>query len=60
MYIVTKNNPYCPEVAYFDSFEDAMYQHSSWVAEHHSEDGKHPGKITVAKVITTTDIKTLY
>lgn len=59
-YIVTKNNPHYPDVEYCNTLEEAQAQRDVWIKEMFEEDGQHECKITIAKVIETTDGKSHY
>ena len=60
MYIVTKNNPYYPSVEYCDTMEEAIRQREEWVNDHSEEAGDYKMQITIAEVITTTDVPVCY
>jgi len=56
MYIVTINNPYYPQVEYFEDIKEATEQINEWKEDHQTEDGKKEAQITLAKVILSIPI----
>jgi len=60
MFIVTKNNPYYPEVEYFDDIDAAKKKISEWQMDLHQDDGTHDTKLTLAEVVFSMPIKTHY
>lgn len=60
MFIATKNNPYYPEVEYFEDIESARLQIAQWQDELQDDNGKYDTKLTLAKVIVSIPIKTPY
>lgn len=60
MYVVTKNNPYYPDVEYFETIEDANAQQDEWLTAMASEAGQYECKVTVAQVIETRTVMSDY
>ena len=60
MFIVTKNNPYYPNVEYCFSIEEAYAQREEWISELQSNNGEHECSITIAEVIETVEIRSDY
>jgi len=60
MYVVTKDNPYYPSVLYFGAIEEANAQRDKWLAEMAFEGGEHECNVTVAQVIETKKVMSIY
>ncbi len=59
-YVITKDNPYYPEVVYKNTFIGAMGQRDEWLSDIHEEDGTIECKIIIAEVVETTKFKSHY
>jgi len=59
-YVITKDNPYYPEVVYRNTFIEAQNQRDEWLNDLHEEDGTINCRITIAKVVETTKFKSYY
>jgi hypothetical protein len=62
MYIVTINRPYYPSVDYYQTLREAEKAYESMISETDDEGelGTYETSITLAKVISNTDITTLF
>ena len=57
MYVVTKNNPFYPDVEYCETMEEAEKQLEEWIEDLREPDGEYNCKITIAEEIKTIEIK---
>ena len=60
MYIATKNNPFYPDVEYFETIEEAQKQQKEWLRELSNLDGKYKCSISISNVIDTKTIISAY
>ena len=60
MYVVTRNNPYYPDVTYCATLKAAQKRQREYFEEHNAADGDVPLKVTIAKVIETLDGRCFY
>jgi hypothetical protein len=60
MYLVTKNNPFYPDVEYFDTIEEARTRRNEWIKEIGSARGEYQTKITISEEMETFIISTDY
>ena len=59
-YVVTKNNPYYPDVFYCETMLDAVTKRKELVEEMTSLDGRHVCKITIAHIVETVEVRCDY
>lgn len=57
MFVVTKNNPFYPEVEYFETIEEANIQRDEWFNGMNTPAGEYDCIITVARVLESKPFK---
>ena len=60
MYVVTKNNPFYPHVAYRETLEEARTVAAEFEGEMASETGKYECRITIAEVVEDKTVRSNY
>lgn len=59
-YVVTKDNPYYPDIEYFDTLEDAQKQRNRWLKEMNEFKGKFRCLIIIAEIIEENPFNSYY
>lgn len=59
-FVVTKNNPFYPDVEYFDTLHDAIAQRDEWISDMKSENGNYQCCITISIEFESKIIKCNY
>lgn len=59
-YIVTVDNPLYPSVKYCVDILEAVKVHNDIVASQSDEHGEYKAKVTIARLLTATEITTTY
>lgn len=56
MYVITKNNPYYPDVEYRETIEEARAARDAMVADIQKENGEYACKVTIGLVVETVEV----
>ena len=59
-YVVTKDNPYYPEVVYCETIQEAENKRDEWFGDLNEEDGKYECRIAIAEIKTEKTFRSHY